>query len=165
MAKDHSFDVVSKTDMAEVVNAVNQATAEIGQRYDFKGSKAEVTVDQKADAINILADDDMKLKAVIDVVQSKLIKRGVSIKALDYGKIEAASGDMVRQAIGIQQGIPTDKAKEIVKIVKQSKVKVQASIQEDQVRITGKNIDDLQEIQALLREREFDIDMQFSNYR
>ncbi len=165
MAKEHTFDIVSKTDMAEVVNAVNQATMEIGQRYDFKGSKSELSVDQKANAVNILADDEMKLKAVVDILQSKLIKRGVSIKALDYGKVESASGDMVRQAVTIQQGIATDKAKEIVKLIKQSKMKVQASIQEDQVRVSAKSIDDLQAVQGLLKEQNYDFDFSFGNYR
>ncbi|MBF0171239.1 MAG: YajQ family cyclic di-GMP-binding protein [Nitrospinae bacterium] len=165
MAKEHTFDIVSKTDMAEVVNAVNQATAEIGQRYDFKGSKAELTVDQKASTVTILADDEMKLTAVIDILQSKLVKRGVSIKALDYGKKEAASGDMIRQVVTIQQGIATEKAKEVVKLIKQSKLKVQASIQEDQVRVSGKSLDDLQQVQKLVREQNYDFDLSFGNYR
>lgn len=165
MAKDCSFDIVSKTDLAEVTNAINQALTEISQRYDFKGSKSEITLDQKAEAINILSDNELKLKSVIDILQSKLIKRGVSIKALEYGTVERASGDMARQTISLQQGIPIEKAKEIVKIIKNLKVKVQGSIQEDQIRVSGKKRDDLQEVMALLKEKDFDIDMQFTNYR
>ena len=165
MAKDCSFDIVSKTDMAEVTNAINQALAEIKQRYDFKGSKSEITLDQKTNAINVLSDDELKLKSVIDVLQSKLIKRGVSIKALQYGTVERASGDMARQTISLQQGIPTEKAKEIVKLIKNMKIKVQGSIQEDQVRVSGKNRDDLQEVMSMLKEKDLDIDMQFTNYR
>lgn len=165
MAKDCSFDIVSKTDMAEVLNAVNQTLAEIKQRYDFKGSKAEVTLDQKDGKITMLADSEPQMRSVVDVLQSKLIKRGVSIKALQYGEVERASGDMARQVITLQQGIPTEKAREIVKLIKNMKIKVQASIQDDQVRVTGKNRDDLQEVIAMLREEDLDIDMQFTNYR
>jgi len=165
MAKDSSFDIVSEVDMQEVLNAVNQCTAEIKQRYDFKGSKSEVTLDQKAGSVTILADDELKLKSVIDILQSKLIKRGISIKALQYGSVERASGDMARQVITLQQGIPVDKAKEIVKLIKGMKVKVQGAIQENQVRVSGKNKDDLQTVMSALKEEDFGIDMQFTNYR
>ena len=158
-----SFDIVSKVDMQEVDNAVNQAVKEIGQRYDFKGSKAEVT--RENEAIKVLADDDYKLKAVIDVLQSKFLKRGISIKALQYGKVEAASGGMVRQLITVQQGISKEKGKEIIAAIKESKLKVQAQIQEEQVRVTGKNRDDLQETIALLKGKDMDIEMQFVNFR
>jgi uncharacterized protein YajQ (UPF0234 family) len=158
-----SFDVVSKVDMQEVDNAVNQTVKEIGQRYDFKGSKAEIT--RENEAIKVLADDDYKLKAVIDVLQSKFIKRGISIKALQYGKVEQASGGMVRQLITVQQGISKEKGKEIIVAIKESKIKVQGQIQDDQVRVTGKNRDDLQEAIALLKGKDFGVEMQFVNFR
>ena len=158
-----SFDIVSKVDMQEVDNAVNQAVKEIGQRYDFKGSKAEVS--RENEAIKVLADDDYKLKAVIDVLQSKFLKRGISIKALQYGKVEAASGGMVRQLITVQQGISKEKGKEIIAAIKESKIKVQAQIQDEQVRVTGKNRDDLQEAIALLKGTDLDVEMQFVYFR
>jgi cyclic-di-GMP-binding protein len=158
-----SFDIVSKVDLQEVDNAVNQASKEIAQRYDFKGSKSELT--QEKDQIKILADDDYKLKAVIDVLQSKLIKRAIPIKALDYGKLEQASGGMVRQIITIQQGISKEKGKEIVAAIKDSKLKVQGQIQDDQVRVTGKNRDDLQATIQFLKGKDMDIEMQFTNFR
>jgi len=158
-----SFDIVSKVDMQEVDNAVNQAIKEIGQRYDFKGSKSEIS--QEQDAVKILADDDYKLKAVVDVLQSKFIKRNISIKALQYGKVEQASGGMVRQMITVQQGISKEKAKEIIAAIKESKIKVQAQIQDDQVRVSGKNRDDLQEAIQLLRGKDLEVEMQFVNFR
>lgn len=162
-----SFDIVSEIDMQEVDNAVNQARKEIEQRYDFKGSKSEINLEKEKEkeGITVLADDDYKLKAIIDILQSKFIKRGISIKSLDYGKAEAASGSMVRQVIKLKNGIPTEKAKEIIKIIKDTKLKVQSQIQEEQVRVTGKNIDDLQEIIALLKGKELDIPLQFENFR
>jgi len=162
-----SFDIVSEIDMQEVDNAVNQARKEIEQRYDFKGSKSEINLEKEKEkeGITVLADDDYKLKAIIDILQSKFIKRGISIKSLDYGKAEAASGSMVRQVIKLKNGIPTEKAKEIIKIIKETKLKVQSQIQEEQVRVTGKNIDDLQEIIALLKGEELDIPLQFENFR
>ena len=158
-----SFDIVSKVDVQEVDNAVNQAIKEIAQRYDFKGSKSEVTLEK--DAIKVLADDDFRLKAIIDILQSKFIKRGISIKALDYGKAESASGGMVRQNIAIRQGIAKEKGKEVCAIIKETKIKVQGQIQEDQVRVTGKNIDDLQEIIQLLKGKDLDVELQFINFR
>lgn len=158
-----SFDIVSKVDMQEVDNAVNQAVKEIGQRYDFKGSKAEIT--RENESIKVLADDDYKLKAVIDVLQSKFLKRNISIKALQYGKVEPASGSMVRQIITVQIGITKEKGKEIIAVIKESKIKVQAQIQDDQVRVTGKNRDDLQEAIALLKGKDLDVEMQFVNFR
>mgnify|MGYP001568445682 CR=1 FL=1 len=162
-----SLDIVSEIDMQEVDNAVNQARKEIEQRYDFKGSKSEINLEKEKEkeGITVLADDDYKLKAIIDILQSKFIKRGISIKSLDYGKAEAASGSMVRQVIKLKNGIPTEKAKEIIKIIKDTKLKVQSQIQEEQVRVTGKNIDDLQEIIALLKGKELDIPLQFENFR
>lgn len=158
-----SFDIVSKVDMQEVDNAVNQTVKEIAQRYDFKGSKSEIT--QEKDSIKVLADDDFKLKAVIDILQSKFLKRGISIKALQYGKAENASGGMVRQIITIQQGVSKEKGKEIIAVIKESKIKVQAQIQDEQVRVTGKNRDDLQETIALLKGKDLGIEMQYVNFR
>jgi uncharacterized protein YajQ (UPF0234 family) len=158
-----SFDIVSVVDKQEVDNAVNQTIKEIAQRYDFKKTKSEIT--QEKDSIKILADDDFKLKAIIDILQSKFIKRNISVKALQYGKVETASGGLVRQIITIQQGIAKEKAKEIIALIKESKMKVQAQIQEEQVRVTGKNIDDLQDIIKLLKSKDLDIEMQFENFR
>jgi cyclic-di-GMP-binding protein len=158
-----SFDIVSKIEMQEVDNAVNQTIKEIIQRYDFKGSKSEVT--QEKEGIKILTEDDFRLKAIIDILQSKFLKRGLSLKSLDYGKVEPASGSMVRQLITIQQGISKEKAKEIIAVIKESKLKVQAQIQDDQVRVTGKNIDDLQETIQLLKGKDLGVEMQFINFR
>jgi uncharacterized protein YajQ (UPF0234 family) len=163
MAAENSFDIVSKIDMSEVTNAVTQAMKEIGQRFDFKGSKSNIT--QEKDALVIVADDEFKLKSVVDILQNKLVKRGVPVKNLTYGKIEAALAGTVRQRIALQQGIPIDKAKEIVKAIKDSKIKVQAAIQAEQVRVSGKNRDDLQSIIQLLKGGNFGIELQFENYR
>lgn len=163
MAKDNSFDIVSKTDYAEVTNALNQTTKEISQRFDFKGSKATVELQQKD--LMLSAEDDTKLRNMNDILQSKLVKRGISLKALDYQKVEPAAGGTVRQLVKVQQGIPTDKAKEIVKFIKDGKYKVQASIQGETVRVSGKDRDTLQEVIAALKGKDFGIDMQFDNYR
>ena len=140
MAKDCSFDVVSEVDMQEVDNAVNQAKKEIGTRYDFRGSKAEISLE--GDTIKIIGDDEYKLNAIIDVLKGKMVKRNVAIKNLDYGKVEPAAGATVRQIITIKKGITKENAKEVVKAIKNMKIKVQASIQEDQVRVSGKDKDD-----------------------
>ena len=158
-----SFDIVSKVDLQEVDNAVNQTVKEISQRYDFKGTKSEISLEK--DVVKVLADDDYKLKAIIDILQSKFLKRGISIKALQYGKAETASGGMVRQLITIQQGISKEKGKEIIAVIKESKIKVQGQIQDDQVRVTGKNRDDLQETIALLKGQDLGVEMQFTNFR
>ena len=163
MAAENSFDVVSKIDMAEVTNAVTQAMKEISQRFDFKGSKSSIT--EEKDVLVVMSDDDYKLKSVIDILQGKLVKRGVPVKNLTYGKVEAALAGTVRQKITLQQGIPTDKAKEIVKAIKESKIKVQASIQSDQVRVSGKDRDNLQTVIQLLKGKDFGIELQFDNYR
>ncbi|MCD9187407.1 MAG: YajQ family cyclic di-GMP-binding protein [Pyrinomonadaceae bacterium] len=163
MAKENSFDIVSKTNYPEVTNAVNQTTKEVSQRFDFKGSKATVELSDK-DLI-LTAEDDTKLRNMNDILQSKLVKRGVSLKALDYQKVEPAAGGTVRQVVKIQQGIPTDKAKEIVKFIKDEKFKVQASIQGEIVRVTSKDRDTLQAVIASLKAKDFKIDMQFDNYR
>ncbi len=158
-----SFDIVSKVDMQEVDNAVNQTVKEIAQRYDFKKSKSEITLE--TESIRILADDDFRLKAVVDILQSKCIKRGISLKSLQYGTVESASGGMVRQIVTIQQGISKEKGKEIIAAVKETKLKVQGQIQDDQVRVTGKNIDDLQEIIKLLKGKDLGVELQFVNFR
>jgi len=165
MADEHSCDIISKVDLQEVLNAVQQAMKEISQRFDFKGSKSNIELNKDKHELTVISDDDQKLKTVLDVLQSKLIKRGISLKALQYGKIEQASGGTVRQLITLQQGIPVEKAKEIVKIIKETKMKVQAEIQKDQVRLKAKKIDDLQTIMKLLREKNLDIHIDFSNYR
>ena len=165
-SKSSSFDIVSTTDMAEVQNACNQTMLEIRQRFDFKGSKSDVALDLKKFQATILADDGNKLKSVIDILQSKLIKRKVSIKALDYGNIEPASGDTVRQIITIQQGIPQDKGKEVIKFIKSIGLKkMQSQIEDDKIRVTGKDKDDLQTVITKLKDKDFGIDMSFTNYR
>ena len=158
-----SFDIVSKVDMQEVDNAVNQAKKEIAQRYDFKGSKSSITV--KEGNIVILADDDYKLKAVIDVLHSKAHKRSISMKSFDFGKVEDASGGIVRQVVTIRQGISKDLGREINKIIKGLKLKVQSQIQEEQLRVTGKKLDDLQTVIQTLKEKDLEIDLQFVNRR
>jgi cyclic-di-GMP-binding protein len=158
-----SFDVVSTVDLQEVKNAIAQATKELVTRYDLKGTGSEVTL--QGEGLLLTSSDEFKLKAVRDVLEGRLVKRNVPLKALTYEKIEQALGGTVRQAVSLQKGIPTDKAREIVKAVKEAKIKVQASIQADQVRVTGKNRDDLQAVIQLLKGRDFGIDMQFTNYR
>lgn len=163
MAKENSFDIVSKTDYAEIDNALNQTLKEVSQRFDFKGSKATVELADK-DLI-MSAEDETRLRNMNDILQSKFIKRGISLKALDYQKIEPAAGGSVRQTVKIQQGIPIEKAKEIVKYIKDAKLKVQASIQGETIRVSGKDRDTLQETIAALKAKDFGIDMQFDNYR
>jgi len=163
MAKDESFDIVSKVDMQEVDNAVNQTKKEISQRYDFKNSKAQINIEDGG--IKILAEDDFKLNSIIDVLKTKMINRKVAVKNLDYGKVEEASGGMLRQLIKIQQGIEMEKARQIVKDIKNLKMKVQAQIQEDQLRVSGKNRDDLQAVIQFLKQKDYQIELQFINYR
>ena len=164
MAATFSFDVTSNIDLPEVDNAVNQARKEIGQRFDFKGSVSKIEL--KDDKVLVLSsDDEVKLKAVIDVLQTKLHKRGVSIRSMEYGKIQPATKGSVRQEITINQGIPVEKAKGLVKAIKDSKIKVQASIQGDQLRVSGKSRDDLQEVIALFKKDDQGLDLQFTNYR
>jgi uncharacterized protein YajQ (UPF0234 family) len=163
MAAESSFDIVSKVDFQEVRNAVQQTTKEIQTRFDFKGSKTEVKlVDEE---IELSSKDELKLKSAYDVLQTKLVKRGVPLKALQPGKVEDALGASFRQRIRFQIGIPIEKAREIVKMIKAKKLKVQASIQGDQVRVSGKKKDELQSIIGLLRESDLGIHMQFVNYR
>jgi len=163
MPADNSFDIVCKIDMQEVTNGLDQARREIDTRYDLKGSKNEIEL-EKTD-IKVTSPDEMKLKAVVDILQSRLHKRGVPLKALAYGNVEEASGGTLKKKITVQQGIPIEKAREIVRIIKDLKLKVQAAIQEDQVRVSGKNKDDLQRVMALLREKDLGIALQFTNYR
>jgi cyclic-di-GMP-binding protein len=162
---DNSFDVVSKIEMPEVMNAVQQAVKEIQQRYDLKDSKSSIELKEKDNKILLASSDEFKLKAVIDILQSKLVKRNVPLKGLSYGEIIPSAGSSVKQEITLQQGIAIEKARDIVKAVKDSKLKVQASIQGDFVRIAGKDRDTLQSAIALLRGHDFGIDMQFTNYR
>jgi len=163
MAQEFSFDVVSKSDMQEVANAVVQAQKELAQRFDFKGSKSSIEL--TAEELILVSDDEGKLVSVKDILETKLVKRKVSLKALDYGKIEQAAGGTVRQKAKIVQGIEIEKAKAIVKTIKDAKVKVQASIQSDQVRVVGRSKDDLQKAMTLVRETDYGIPLQFTNYR
>lgn len=166
MSKNSTFDITSSVDLQEVDNAVNQAQKEVGQRYDFKGATAEIDYDKTAGTLTLLADDDYKLKALVDVVQSKLIKRGVPIRNLDYGTVESASGGKARQVITLQQGISTEKGREIVKAIKNGGFKkVQAQIQDDQVRVQSPSIDELQAVIAALRKEDFGLELQFGNFR
>ena len=164
MAKEPSFDVVSEVDMQEVSNAVNQTVKEITQRFDFKGSKSVVEI-ENGNAIKIVTEDDTRMRNIVDILQSKFIKRGVAIKNLEYGKVEPAAGGMVRQSIRVKQGIEADVAKKITKDIKNLKVKVQAQLQDDQVRVSGKKIDDLQAVIAFLKSQDYGVELQLSNFR
>ena len=163
MAQQNSFDIVSQVDPAEITNALNQTIKEVRQRFDFKGSTANVAF-EKTELV-LTAEDETKLRNMNDILQQKLVRRGVPLKALDYGNIEPAAGGTVRQRAQIQQGIPQEKAKEVVRFIKDTKVKVQAAIQGDVVRVSGRDRDILQEIIAKLKEKDFGIHMQFTNYR
>jgi hypothetical protein len=163
MAKDCSFDIASKVDLQEVDNAVHQTAREISQRFDFKGSKAEVT--REGNSLKLSAEDEFKLKQILDILETKLVKRQVPLKALMRGKVEPAAGSRVRQRIELQQGIPMEKARELVKLIKGGKFKVQAHIQEDQVRVFGRDKDELQTVIEFLRQQDLGIHMQFINYR
>ncbi|MFC5702061.1 YajQ family cyclic di-GMP-binding protein [Cohnella faecalis] len=163
MASEYSFDIVSKVDMQEVNNAVTQALKEIETRFDFKGSKSDIKLENEA--LVVASDDEYKLKNVIDILQSKLVKRGVPIRNMDYGKIEPASGATVRQTIKLKQGVEQDIAKKINILIRDSKSKVKSQIQGDQIRVTGKSKDDLQAIMNLLRGADLPLELQFVNYR
>jgi uncharacterized protein YajQ (UPF0234 family) len=165
MPQDFSFDVVNKVDLQEVTNAVQQASKEIATRFDFRGSASKVELREKELELVLVSDDEHKLKSVVDILETKLVRRGVAVKALDYGKVEPAAGATVRQVAKIQQGIPSEKAKAIVKAIKDRKLKVQASIQADQVRVVGRSKDDLQNAMAVVREGDFGLPLQFTNYR
>ena len=163
MAQQNSFDIVSEINAAEVSNAINQTMKEVRQRFDFKGSAAEVRFEENS--LVLTAEDETRLRNMNDILQQKLVRRGISLKALDYGKTEPAAGGTVRQTVAVQQGIPTEKAREIVKFIKDTKAKVQAAIQGDTVRITGRDRDTLQDVISKLKSKDFGIDMQFTNYR
>ena len=163
MPQDFSFDIVSKTDMQEVKNAIEQARKELAQRFDFKGSKSEI--DLKDDEIILFSDDELKLKSLRDIVETRLVKRQVSLKSLDYQKVEQASLGGVRLKAKITQGIQSEKAKAIVKRIKDARLKVQAAIQGDQLRVTGRTKDDLQKAIALVKGEDFGVPLQFTNYR
>ena len=163
MAQQNSFDIVSQVDSAEIINALSQTLKEVRQRFDFKGSTANVVL-EKSELV-LSAEDETKLRNMNDILQQKLVRRGVPLKAFNYGKIEPAAGGTVRQRAQIQEGIPQEKAKEVVKFIKDTKVKVQASIQGDIVRVSGKDRDTLQDIIAKLKDKDFGIHMQFTNYR
>ena len=163
MAQQNSFDIVSQVDRAEVTNAIYQTMKEVGQRFDFKGSSAKVALEDKE--LVLSAEDETKLRNMNDILQQKLVRRGVPLKAFAYGAVEAAAGGTVRQRMQIQQGIPQEKAKDIVKFIKDSKAKVQASIQGDMVRVSGRDRDTLQQVIAGLKARDFGINMHYTNYR
>jgi len=165
MAQEFSFDVVSKVDLQEVLNAVQQASKEIATRFDFRGSKSKVEWNEKELTLTMTSDDEGKLKSVKDILETRLVKRGVAVKSLDYQKVEPAAMGTVRQDVKIQQGIASEKAKEIVKAIKDRKLKVQAAIQGDQVRVSGRAKDDLQEVMTILRAGDFGVPLQFTNYR
>jgi uncharacterized protein YajQ (UPF0234 family) len=162
---DNSFDVVSKIDLNEVSNAIHQAMKEIIVRFDLKNSKSTIELNEKDKKIQLASADEFKLRAITEILETRLAKRGVPLKGLTHGEVSQAAGSTVRQEISIQSGIPIEKAREIVKKIKEAKLKVQASIQGDLVRVSGKNRDDLQQVIQLLRGQDFGIDMQFTNYR
>ena len=160
-----SFDIVSELDMQEVDNAVNMAQKEIAQRFDFRGGKSSIELDKTAKKIKILADDDMKLRSIHQIVESKLAKRGVDLRGLKYGKEESGSGGIIRQEIDLKAGLDKEEAKEITKLIKESKVKVQAQIQDEQVRVTSKSIDELQAAMSVLKKGELKFPLQYINMR
>jgi cyclic-di-GMP-binding protein len=165
MADEHSFDIVSRVDMQEVTNAVQQAVKEIQQRFDFKGSKSSIELNKDAAGITLISDDEYKLKSLTEILKAKLVKRNVSLKSLGFGAVEKAAGDTVRQVITLQQGISMESAKNIVKLIKETKLKAQAEIQKDQVRVRAKKIDDLQAVIQMLKTKDFDFHVEFINYR
>lgn len=159
-----SFDIVLKTDLQEVDNAINQAQKELSQRYDFRGSKSKIEWDKKNE-VTLIGDDEYKLKAVVDVLESKFAKRAISLKNLTYSKMEPAFEGTVRQKLTLAQGIPSEKAKEINRLIKDSKLKVSSQLQDEQVRVTGKKRDDLQDVMALVRKTDLGLDFDFQNFR
>lgn len=162
---ENSFDIVSVVEIPEVMNAIHQALKEVHTRFDLKDSKSDIVLNEKEKKIILTSKDEFKLKAVIELLEQKLVKRKVPLKALQYGPVQPAAGSTVRQEITLQQGIPIEKSREIVKAIKESKKKVQAAIQGDMVRVSSRDRDTLQEVIAMLRQRDFGIDMQFTNYR
>ena len=165
-SKDHSFDIVSEVNLQEVDNAVTQAKKELAQRFDFKGSESSMELDKLEKTITLKTENEYRLKTLVDLVQTKCVKRGVSLKSLQYEKVESGMvGGSVKQVIKIQNGIPSDKAKDIVKYIKETKLKVQPQIQSEQVRVQAVKIDDLQALIGMLRQKDFNVDLQFINYR
>ncbi len=164
MADTHSLDIVCKVEMHEVKNAVDQAKKQLAVRYDFKGSKSSITLN-KDNSITLIADDDYKLKSLTGILEEKLVKRAIPSKALDFGKTENALGNTIRQIITFQAGIPMDKAKDIVKLIKGMKLKVQSQIQEDKIKVSGKKIDDLQTVMQSIKDKDYDFAVQFENYK
>lgn len=165
MAGEFSFDIVSRVEMQEVKNAVQQAQREIAQRFDFKGSKSEIELDDRDNTLTILSDDEFKLRSVIDILVSRLAKRGVPFQALDFGRTESAAGGTVRQCVKVKQGIPEDKAKEITNLIRGSKFKVKSQILGDHIRVSGKSKDELQAVIAMIKQHDFGLPLQFTNYR
>lgn len=165
MADEHSFDIVSQIDLQEVLNAVQQAMKEIGQRFDFKGSKSNIELDKNKSEITLTSDNEYKLQSITEILKNKFVKRNVPLKSLNFGKIEKAAGETVRQVVSLQQGISAERAKDLVKLIKDMKMKVQAEIQKDQVRVRAKKIDDLQSLITMLKGKEFDYHIAFVNYR
>jgi hypothetical protein len=163
MSAEYSFDIVSKVDLQEVNNAVNQAVKEIGTRFDFKGSKSSISLQKEE--LTVISDDEYKLQSVIDILQSKLVKRGVPLKNLQYGKVEPAAGGTVRQVITLKQGIDQENAKKINTLIRDSKLKVKSQIQGDQIRVSSKSKDSLQEVIRMLREADLPVELQFVNMR
>lgn len=163
MSSENSFDIVSKLDVQELNNAINQAEKEIATRFDFKGSKSTITLEKEE--LVVVSDDDFKLQNVLDILQSKMAKRGISLKNLDYGKVEPAASSTVRQRIKVKQGVDQDNAKKINILIRDSKLKVKSQIQGDQIRVTGKSKDDLQAVMQLLRKADLPLDLQFINFR
>ncbi|OGQ23247.1 MAG: YajQ family cyclic di-GMP-binding protein [Deltaproteobacteria bacterium RIFCSPLOWO2_02_FULL_44_10] len=158
-----SFDIVSELNLQEMDNAINQATKELVTRYDFRGSKSKIEWDKKI--LKLIADDDFRMKAIIDIVQSKIVKRNIDIRSLEFGKIEPGADGMVKCEVKLKQGVPTEKAKEMVKDIKTTKLSVQAQIQENQVRVSGKKRDDLQQVIAFVRSKNYELPLQFINFR
>ncbi|OIO31770.1 MAG: YajQ family cyclic di-GMP-binding protein [Candidatus Hydrogenedentes bacterium CG07_land_8_20_14_0_80_42_17] len=163
MAEEHSFDIVSKVDFQEVENALSQTRKEIGQRYDFKSTRVEIT--REKEKITVVTENEFKLHAVIDIIQNRFVKRAVPLKNIQYSKPEAAFGGTIRQVLTITTGIPLEKSKEIVKDVKDKKFKVQSSMQGDQIRVWSKSKDELQKVIQFLREKDYGLELQFANYR
>lgn len=163
MSKESSFQIVSEVNLQEVANAVNQAMKEISTRYDFKGSRTDIVWDKEA--ITLFASDEFHLKSAVDVLQTKVIRRGINLKALDYGKVEQASGGTVRQKILIKQGIPQEKAKSISKLLRDTKLKVKSQIEGDKLRVSSKSKDELQRVIKLIKEQDYDVPLQFVNFR
>ncbi len=160
-----SFDIVSELDLQEVDNAINQANKEISQRFDFKGSKSSIGLDKEKKNIKIIADDDFKLRSIQAIIEMKLAKRKVDIRSLKFNATKEISGGLIEQIADLQVGISKEKSKELVKIIKETKLKVSCEIQEEKLRVSGKKLDDLQEVQSLLKEKKFDLPLQYVNYR